>query len=93
MDGITAREFEDAMKAAISESDHAVIVDLEVLSYISSAGLRAILLTAKDLWNRDAKFALSSLPAPIREVVEIAGFDKIIEVYASKAAALASLGD
>jgi len=91
IDGANAREFEDAVKSAIGESSHAVIMDLEDLAYISSAGLRVILLTAKDLWKRDAKFALCSLPDPIREFVEIAGFDKIIQVYVSRAEALASL--
>ena len=61
IDGVTAREFEDTMKSAISEEDAAVIMDLEGVSYVSSAGLRAILLIAKDLGKRDAKFALCSL--------------------------------
>ena len=43
IDGVTAAEFEDTMKSAISEEDAAVIMDLEGVSYVSSAGLRAIL--------------------------------------------------
>ena len=91
IDGVNARDFEDAITAAIGETERVVIIDLEYLSYISSAGLRAILLTAKNLWKRNAKFALCSLPDPIREIVEVAGFDKIIPVHADRAQAVAAL--
>ena len=91
IDGSNAVEFEEAIKTAIEESDRAVIMDFERLTYISSAGLRAILLTAKALGNRNAKFALCSLSGQIREVFEMSGFDKIIAMYPSRVEALASL--
>ena len=91
IDGVNARDFEEAMKAAISEDDNAVIMDLGELSYISSAGLRVILLIAKGLRKRNAEFMLCSLSDPIREVFEISGFDKVIPVHASRADALATL--
>ena len=90
IDGTNAREFEEAVRTAIDKSDRAVIMDFENLSYISSAGLRAVLLTAKNLRTQDAKFALCSLSAHIREVFEISGFDKIIAIHPSRAEALAS---
>ena len=93
IDGSNAVEFEEAIRAATEESDRAVIMDFEALLYISSAGLRAILLTAKSLWNRDARFALCSLSGQIREVFEISGFDKIIAIHPSRVEALTSLRD
>ncbi len=92
IDGIAARELEDAMKSAISDEDAVVIVDLEGVSYISSAGLRAILLVAKDLWKRDAKFSLCSLAKPIHEVFDVAGFHKIIKIHDTRAEALTEAG-
>ena len=93
IDGANAVEFEEAIRTAIEESDRAVIMDFEALLYISSVGLRAILLTAKSLWSRDAKFALCSLSGQIREVFEVSGFDKIIAIHPSRVEALASLDD
>ena len=81
------------MKAAISSDDNTVVMDLEGLSYISSAGLRVILLIAKTLRKRNADLILCSLSDPIREVFEISGFDKIIPVHASREQALAAVGD
>ena len=91
VDGANAREFQDALEAAIDASDHALLLDLEQLSYISSAGLRVILLTAKTLGKQDAKLAVCSLSDPIREIFEVSGFDKIIPIHASQAEALAAL--
>lgn len=90
IDGVTAPEFENAIKTAIGESDRAVIVNFESVSYISSAGLRAVLLIAKYLGQRDAKFALYALGELIREVFEISGFDHIIQLRATKEEALAA---
>jgi len=91
IDGPNVVQFEEAVRTAIEDSDRAVIMDFEKLVYISSAGLRAILLTAKSLQNRDAKLLLCSLSDRIREVFEISGFDKILPIHPSKAEALDSL--
>ncbi|MCY4396518.1 MAG: STAS domain-containing protein [Rhodospirillaceae bacterium] len=91
IDGSNVVQFEEAVRTAIEDSDRAVIMNFEKLVYISSAGLRAILLTAKSLQNRDAKLLLCSLSDRIREVFEISGFDKILPIHPSKDEALASL--
>ena len=93
VDGANAREFQSALEEAIDANERAVILDMEELSYISSAGLRVILLTAKNLRSQNAKFAVCSLSAPIREVFEISGFDKIISIHNTQAEALASFKD
>jgi len=91
IDGSSAAAFEEAVRAAIAESDRAVIMDLEKLSYISSVGLRVLLMIAKNLSGRNAKLALCAMSDQIGEVFAISGFDKIISLHPSKAKALASL--
>ncbi len=91
IDGSNVVQFEEAIRTAVEDSDRAVIMDFEKLAYISSAGLRAVLLTAKTLQNRNAKLVLCSLADPIREVFEISGFDKILPIHPTRAEALASL--
>ena len=92
VDGTNAREFQTALEAAIDTNDRAVILNMEKLSYISSAGLR-ILLTAKVLQGRNTKFAVCSLSEAIQEVFEISGFDKIISIHASQAQAQAAFNN
>ena len=91
IDGSNAAAFEESVRTAIADSDRAAIMDLEKLSYISSSGLRVLLVIAKSLSGRDAKLLLCAMADPIGEVIETSGFDKIISVYPSKAEALASL--
>ena len=91
VDGTNASEFQDAMKAEINETDRAVVLDLQDLTYISSAGLRVVLLIAKDLQRQGAKMAACSLSEPVREVFVISGFDKIIPLHASQDAAIGAM--
>ncbi|MXY46450.1 MAG: STAS domain-containing protein [Chloroflexi bacterium] len=92
VDGTNAGEFQQALEADISENDRIVILDCEGLSYISSAGLRVVLLTARALQKQNSKFAICSLSEQIREVFEISGFDKIIPVHSNRTAAVEALG-
>ena len=92
VDGVNASEFEQTLRDTIQDDDTAVILDLAGITYLSSAGLRAILLTARSLSQRKAKFMLCSPSAPIREVFEISGFDKIIPVHDTRDAAVAAIG-
>ena len=90
VDGANAQEFQGALTDAIDPTDRAVVLDLGEIIYISSAGLRVILLLARALKRQDAELAVCSLSAPIREVFEISGFDKIIPVRDSRPDAIAS---
>ena len=91
VDGTNASEFQDAMKAEINDNDRAVVLDLQDLTYISSAGLRVVLLIAKDLQRQGAKIAACSLSDPVREVFVISGFDKIIPIHDSQDSAIGAL--
>jgi len=91
LDGSNAREFQDALDAVVQEAQKALILDFEQVSYISSAGLRVLLVTAKTLQGNGAELALCSLDDPIREVFGISGFDSIIPIHNSRAEALAAV--
>lgn len=92
VDGANARKFQKAVEIVIEDSDRAVVLDMENLSYISSAGLRSILLIAKGLQKRDSRFAVCSLQDAISEVFRIVGFDKIVTIHSSQGDAVSALG-
>lgn len=92
IDGVNAGDFESSLRETINEDDKAVVLNLEGLSYISSAGLRSILITAKNLGRRQSKFALCQVPSNIMEIIKIAGFNKIITVHDSRDEATSALG-
>ena len=91
IDGSNAIAFQEAVRTAVEDRDRATIIDCAELSYVSSAGLRAVLVTAKSLTNRDVRFALCALSDNVLEIFQKSGFDKIISICRSKAEALLSL--
>ena len=91
IDGSNAARFEEMLRTAIEESDRAVIMDFEQLLYISSAGLRAVLITAKSLWKQGTSFALCSLSDQLKAVFKSSGFDRMIRIHGSRREALDSL--
>lgn len=91
VDGSTAALFQDGIKSSITPDDKRVILDLEKLDYISSAGLRIILLIAKDLKQQESKFAICSLSDSVLEIFTMSGFNQIITIHDSPAAAIAAM--
>lgn len=91
IDGNNAHDFQVSFTAMTTDSDDPVIVDMSGLIYISSAGLRAVLLIAKALRKRGVAFALCALSPSIKKVLEMSGFDKIIAIHDSQADAIAAI--
>ncbi len=91
IDSSNSREFHSELEAVVTDSDTALVLDFEDVSYISSAGMRVILLTAKGLQKSGLKFVLCSMNDSIREVFKISGFDKIIAIHNSQAEALSAV--
>ncbi len=81
MDAVTSPEFEKNLTALISTGENKFLINLSQLEYISSAGLRSILLIAKQLKTRDGKIVFSGLQVPVKDVFDISGFGSIFKIY------------
>ncbi len=88
MDALTAPEFEKQMKRIVDAGGKRLVIDMQGLGYISSAGVRSILVVAKRLRAEGGKFVLASLNDMVREVLELTGFIKILAICDSTEAAL-----
>jgi anti-anti-sigma factor len=66
-----------------------LVIDLSGLDYISSAGLRVMLVTARKVQQASGKLALFGLQPTVRQVFTVSGFDTIISIQPDAAAALA----
>lgn len=88
IDGVNALKFQSSLEQRIQDIDAPVILDFKELTYISSTGLRSILLVAKISRDRNKKFMLCSLPELALQVVRTSGFDKIIEIQESLSTAI-----
>lgn len=81
MDAVTAPDFEKTCAEAIDTGETALVVDLGGLEYISSAGLRGILATAKKLKACQGRIAFANLSGMVQEVFAISGFTAMFSVY------------
>lgn len=88
LDSNTSPTFEEKVSEAIAGGSKRMIIDFENLEYLSSAGLRVILKTTKDLKHLEGKLVLCSMADYVKEVFEISGFDSFLPITASREDAL-----
>ena len=91
MDATTAPEFEDKMNELIAQGENCFIIDFSDLTYISSAGLRSVLASAKKLKSTKGKLLFASINGSVKNVFNISGFALIFEIYDSVESALLKL--
>jgi anti-anti-sigma factor len=91
LDAVSAGDYEKAVSQLIADGKTYFVVDFANLSYISSAGLRVLLSTAKQLKPKGGTVVFANLQDNVREVFEMTGFSSILGIHPSLEAALAAL--
>lgn len=66
----------------------ALVLDFSQVDYISSMGLRVLLVAAKQLRTQNARIAVAALQPVVKEIFEIARFSHVLEVFPDVRAAL-----
>ena len=66
----------------------ALVVDFAGVEYISSMGLRVLMVAAKQLRARGMRIAVAALTPVVKEIFDIARFNHVTEVFPSVRAAL-----
>src|SRR5512135_2081184 len=92
MDAVTTPVVEKDLTELMAGGERFLVLDLGDLDYISSVGLRAILVVTKRLREKQGRLVLASLKSVVREVFEISGFSSIIPIFESVDAAISSPG-
>lgn len=92
LDSVSAPEFDQVIDQNLAQEQRAFLVDFTQLEYISSAGLRSLLMLAKKLKPMQGKLALCGLSALIEEVFEVSGFKQLFSICADRSQALELLG-
>jgi anti-anti-sigma factor len=91
IDSATGPAFERDILQQIDGGQRRLLLNFTDLLYISSAGLRIVLLAAKRMKNAGGQLVLCSLNPQISEVFEISGFSRILDISPSRDAALSIL--
>ena len=88
IDSSNADRFQRIVESGIDAEDRALILDFERVFFISSAGLRISLIISRKFNESGKKFGVCALSDPIRNVLAISGFDRVIPIYESQAEAI-----
>ena len=91
LDAVAAPEFDRRSDEWLAEGTSAMILDFGGLEYISSAGLRSLLLLGKKLSARKGRIVIAAVKDVVKEVFVISGFDSIFTVAESVDAALSRM--
>ena len=91
IDGASFLEFQRVLESGLDPDAQTVIVDFEQVAFISSAGLRVVLMLSKQLRKRGAKLAICSLNDSIRRIFAVSGFDRIVPIHGSETQAIDAL--
>lgn len=83
LDSNSAPELEHLLLDQFTAGLKRLVFDFSALDYISSAGLRVILLAGKKLRAAQGKLALAGLHNMVREVFDMSGFLTLFTVVAT----------
>ena len=88
LDAAGAPEREERGRGAIQAGSKRLLIDMAGVDYVSSAGLRSLLVLAKAMKTAGGAMALCCLTATVREVMTISGFDNILTLAVDRAAGM-----
>jgi anti-anti-sigma factor len=89
LDTTTSPEFEKRVVGLLSAGEQFFVIDLRNVAYMSSAGLRVLLMFLKKLSASGGKLVLCNLSPEIRQIFDIAGFTRMFTIASGREDALA----
>jgi anti-anti-sigma factor len=87
----TSPEFQTRLLACVGAPEAKVLVDLSSVDYISSAGLRALMMASKQSKAGKGRLAVAGLNPIVKEIFTISRFSYVVAVYDTLTEALAVL--
>jgi anti-anti-sigma factor len=91
IDAASADQFQQKLLATIGDRPVRLVLDFAQVEYISSSGLRVLIVAAKRVTAVRGKMLFCGMGGLVREVFELAGFTALAPFFLDRDAALASL--
>ncbi len=88
LDAHTAPQFEEAIQQLVDEQRFNIIINLNDLSYISSAGLGVFMGFIEDVRHNGGDLKLSNIAPKVFKVFDLLGFPNLYEIYEDEGEAI-----
>jgi anti-sigma B factor antagonist/stage II sporulation protein AA (anti-sigma F factor antagonist) len=86
-----AEPFKEALLEAVATAKTAVILDLSGIEYVSSAGLRSLMIASKTAKPRGVALGVAALRPVVKEIFTISRFDLVVPCFDTVRDAVAKL--
>ncbi len=91
LDNETSPSFQANLLDAVGIGGTSVLVDFSGVEYISSAGLRALMMASKKSRAGGGRFAVAALTPMVKEIFAISRFSLVVQVFETLSQATAEL--
>jgi anti-sigma B factor antagonist/stage II sporulation protein AA (anti-sigma F factor antagonist) len=94
VDHASAGQLEQALAPLLEKTPGgagALVLDFAGVHYISSVGLRVLMVAAKKMRSRQAAIGIAALQPVVQEIFDISRFDQVLDVFPSVRDALQTL--
>ena len=89
MDAAGAKPFGDRVVELIRSGARQIVIDLEHIQYISSAGFRALQIARKQSADAQGRLVLCGLTAEVRRLFEMSAFTEMFTICGTREEGLA----
>ncbi len=90
LDSNTSAELDAALRQLVDAGSHQIVLNLADVDYVSSSGLRVMLIGLRKLKKKQGALKIACLNPRVREILFLAGFNRIFIFYETEEAALKS---
>ena len=80
LDTVTSSEFEKTVSPYFTTPAIELVLDCAAMEYISSAGLRVVLMAHKSITAKGGNFIIRNLNNEVRSVFDMTGFSRILTI-------------
>jgi anti-anti-sigma factor len=84
LDAASSPQLEKKINSIIESGHFKLILNLAGVDYLSSAGMRLMLSVSKKLQHLEGKIVACEVPLDVMGVIEMAGFQRVLELYPSE---------
>ena len=83
-----AKVFGEKIAQILAGGERSILLDFAEVAYISSAGLRELVMAAKKMSSAGGKLVLAGLTEPVRKVFQLCNMEAIFKIRTTRAEAL-----
>ena len=84
LDAASSPQLEKKINSIIDTGHFKLLLNMADVDYLSSAGMRLMLSVSKKLKQLEGKVIACSLNDDVVEVIKMAGFQQVLEIYPSE---------